>query len=289
MKKTIVLLLVLLLGISSFACASAAGEKTKIAAFLPLTGDSMQYGEFLKNGADYAVADFNAANGTNYTIEYYDDKGDATEAVNVANKIVSDPDVLFAYGSFSSTNSLATANVFKQAEMVQVSPTSSHADFFELGNTTISFACKSHVEVNALAEQLRDNFDLPDTAVIYQNTDHGVMTNEVFTESYTAMGGKVVLSENFVPGSTKDFSPLLAKIKDSGAEAIYLSTNYSDGAMIVLQAGKLGIEASYFGMGSLFADEFVELVGTQSHPCIPLPWARASTPIRRTIPTMRGS
>ncbi|MFQ7875216.1 hypothetical protein [Enterocloster sp.] len=73
--------------------------KNKLAYFFPLTGDNMQYGEMLMRGSELAVELFNKENGTDYITEFNDDKGDATEAVNVANKIVSDSSVIAGLGS----------------------------------------------------------------------------------------------------------------------------------------------------------------------------------------------
>ena len=49
------------------------------------------------------------------------------------------------------------------------------------------------------------------------------------------MGGTVIAAETFVSGQTKDFTPLLSKIKAAGADAIYIEPGYSDAAMIVTQ------------------------------------------------------
>ena len=54
-------------------------------------------------GSELAVELFNKENGTDYITEFNDDKGDATEAVNVANKIVSDSSVIAGLGSYASS------------------------------------------------------------------------------------------------------------------------------------------------------------------------------------------
>ena len=101
---------------------SAASAKNKLAFFLPMTGDQMQYGESLSHGAKLALKQYNEAHGTDYVIEVYDDKGDPTEAVNVANKIVSDPTVIAGMGSFSSSCAMAAAPIFEEADLLLFSP-----------------------------------------------------------------------------------------------------------------------------------------------------------------------
>ena len=59
----------------------------------PLTGDASQYGTAVKNALELAVKKYNKENGTKITIKAYDDKADATEAVNAYNKLVDDDKV----------------------------------------------------------------------------------------------------------------------------------------------------------------------------------------------------
>lgn len=237
-------------------------KKTKIAAFLPLTGEMMQYGEAIVNGANYALEDFNAEYGTNYTFEVYDDKGDATEAVNIANKIITDDEVICAYGSFSSTCSLAAVSVFQEANMLQISPTASHTDFLAAGDTTLAFVCTNATEVKEHLNVISEIMDTPDLAIIYQNTDHGVLTEETVLEVYPEMGGTVVASETFISGSSKDFTPILSKIKETNPEVVYINATYAEGAQIILQAKSLGMdECSFFGMGMFYTPEMIDLLG----------------------------
>ena len=45
--------------------------RNKLAFFLPMTGDQMQYGISLKEGAELALDKFNAANGTDFVLEVH--------------------------------------------------------------------------------------------------------------------------------------------------------------------------------------------------------------------------
>ena len=105
--------------------ADATGEgtinhngKNKMAMFGPLTGDNLQYGVKIKNGAELALNQFNEEHGTDFTIEFMDDKGDPNEAVNLANKIISDDTVFCALAGYGSSCAMATAPVFDEADML---------------------------------------------------------------------------------------------------------------------------------------------------------------------------
>lgn len=123
---------------SSTAGETTGTEKNKLAFFLPMTGDQMQYGESLSRGAELALKQYNEKNGTDYVIEIMDDKGDPKEAVNVANLIVSDPTVIAGMGSFSSSCAMAAAPVFEEADLLLFSPNASHTDFPAMGENMFS-------------------------------------------------------------------------------------------------------------------------------------------------------
>ena len=80
-------------------------------------------------------------------------------------------------------------------------------------------------------------------------------------EQYEANGGKVVAYEEFIPGQTKDFTPIITKVKQSNPGALFVIADYSDGANIFKQAQNLGLECDLIGPGMLIKEEFVDVVG----------------------------
>ena len=241
---------------------STASGKNKLAFFLPMTGDQMQYGESLSRGAELALKQYNEAHGTNYVIEVYDDKGDPTEAVNVANKIVSDPTVIAGMGSFSSSCAMAAAPVFEEADLLLFSPNASHTDFPSMGKNMFSAVMSQKYEGAEFADALIEQFGVQNVALLYQNTDHGVIATDVFTKEYELKGGTVISKETFVPGQTTDFSPILSKIKEKKPDLLYVNASYSDCAQILMQAKNLNIDCQYVCPGMALTEEFLKVVGT---------------------------
>lgn len=244
--------------------AAAAPEdsgKNKLAFFLPMTGDLMQYGESLYRGAELALNQFNEKNGTSYVIEVYDDKGDPTEAVNVANMIVSDESVIAGMGSYSSSCAMAAAPVFEEADLLLFSPNASHTDFPSMGKNMFSAVISQKYEGAEFANALLDRFGPQNVALLYQNTDHGVIATDVFTKQYEAEGGKVIISETFVAGQTSDFSPVLSKIKNANPDTLYINASYADCAQIIMQAKSLNMDCQFVCPGMCLTEEFLKVVG----------------------------
>ena len=150
---------------SSTAGETTGTEKNKLAFFLPMTGDQMQYGESLSRGAELALKQYNEKNGTDYVIEIMDDKGDPKEAVNVANLIVSDPTVIAGMGSFSSSCAMAAAPVFEEADLLLFSPNASHTDFPAMGENMFSAVMSQKYEGAEFADALIEMFGAQNVAI----------------------------------------------------------------------------------------------------------------------------
>ena len=287
-KRNLFLSTILLAGviISMSACSGSSGENTsasgegqatteskatgkyKLAATIPQTGNNMQYGISYENALKLAVADFNEAgglNGTQVELVVYDDKGDQTEAINVANKICEDPDVFAVVGSFGSSVSMAVAPVYEEAGIPFLSPNTSHVDFTGMGEYMIPLSPVKSTEIETFAERLIEEFGPVDLAIVYANNDTGVISEEYMNQVWTENGGKIVSSENYVPSETQDFTPILSKVKETNPEVIYLTGGYNDIANLTLQAEKIGLEdVQFVGPGDAVLPEFLDLVGTSA-------------------------
>ena len=237
--------------------------KTKLAMFGPLTGDNMQYGIKIRDGAELALNQFNAAHGTNFTIEFSDDKGDPNEAVNLANKIVSDDTVVAALAGYGSSCAMATASVFDEAGMILIGVAASHADLPGMGEYVFPIPMSQRLEAVGFAEATESYCGIGSIAIIYQNTDHGVQAANLFKEQWESMGGTVSVYESFVPGETKDFSAVLSKVKEADPDILYVNASYNDCAQAFMQAKQLELDAQYVGPGMCVNEEFLGLVGDQ--------------------------
>ncbi|MCH1981216.1 ABC transporter substrate-binding protein [Ruminococcus sp. OA3] len=246
----------------------ASGRHT-IAASIPLTGNLMQYGISYQNALKMAVEDFNAAgglDGEDVILEINDDKGDQKEAINLANKIIEEDDVFAVVGSFGSSVSMAAAPVYQKASMPMVSPNTSHPDFPGMGDMLIPVSPVADIERTATAKMLYDQFDGKDLAILHQNTDLGVTGAQILTEVYEELGGKVVMTDNFVPQQTKDFTPLISKIKEAKPGILYIDGEYNDVANILIQIDNIGLDGVQIaGPGNVFKQEFLDIAGEKAN------------------------
>lgn len=201
-----------------------SGEATtiKIALYAPITGNNAQYGLAYQKTIQALCQKINedgGIDGRDVVVDVYDDKADQKEALNIANLIVSDPEVVAVVGSQTSSPTLAAAPIFEKAGLPMITPNASHMDITPIGKHIFSISCLSDFEGGQTALKMAED-GFKKVAIIYSNDDNGVYNNEIWQRLSKESNLDVVATENFIPGSTTDFTPLLSKIKVAGAEAM---------------------------------------------------------------------
>ena len=280
MKRTNVLIGMLLVALLLPAVIFAGGgkqatgsEKAVYFAWVgPLTGNSKQYGDTEKAAVEIAQADIKAAGGVlggkEIIVDFYDDKNDATEAVNIANKIIGEGKYSAIIGHFSSTPAMAAAPIYNEGELVMYSPTASHADFSSLGNYVFRNTPTQAIETAAYADYVYNKLGIRTVAILNVNDDWGNNIAKIFTSTFEKLGGKIILTENFIPNQTKDFTPMIAKVKQANPEAFFPVCYYAESAQILIQMDsqnynpKLTILSS-----SALKQELIDVAGKLADGC----------------------
>lgn len=286
MKKIVALLLAALLLLSCTACSQNSTQKQKttpeaentdtpevdaeeelepyiFALYAPLTGDNSQYGLTYKATIEIYVEKRNAEGGINghpIQVEYFDDKNDPKESLNIANLLADRDDIIGVVGSQTSTATMTAAPVFQEAGIPMITPQAGQVDVTLTGEYIFRMCTMANFEGNLIARKMMED-GCQNVAVIYANDDFGVDIYKTWSEIVAELGGNVVGAETFVSGQTKDFTPLLSAIKAAGADAIYIEPGYSDAAMILTQMAQLDCDFKVYGNTMLYKTEFLEAAG----------------------------
>jgi branched-chain amino acid transport system substrate-binding protein len=228
------------------APAAASTEPYKFAVGAPMTGDVAENGKYVLEGIQTAVDEINAAGGVNgrqLAIQVFDDKCDSTEAALVASRVAADPSFFAVLGHMCSAATMAAGPIYEKAGLTFMTASSTRPDLTSQG-WTHCFRTITHdagwgpILTGILVKKL----DKKTVALFYQNDDYGIgLLNSVKPELEKA-GVKILVEETFRTGD-KDFSAQLAKVKQSGAEAIMLLTMYTEGALITRQRVSAGLAA----------------------------------------------
>ena len=186
-------------------------------------------------------------------------QSDPRQAVGIAQKFVADPRILIELGDFSSPASMAASPIYQRAGLVQLGFINSHPDFTK-GSDFIWSPSVSEADAQPLLADLAVKQGFRHIAVLYQNTDWGRTSKDVFVKAAAQRGAQVVAAERYQP-TDKDFRATLVRVGDAKPDALVLISYYSDGAQIVRQARASGIQLPIIAASSAYSPKFMELGG----------------------------
>ncbi|HET7838114.1 MAG TPA: ABC transporter substrate-binding protein [Rectinemataceae bacterium] len=272
--------MVLVVALALMGCGGAQKSDTiKIGWLGPQTGDSALWGQAEYNTVKMMADDYNAAGGIDvggkkYKVEIvaYDDKGDSTEAVNVAKRLTSQDKVVAVVGPQGSGEAIPIAPIMNEAKVPCVASTATNPKVTVTENGTVNAymfrACftdpyQGKVAAYAAYEKLGKR-----KAAIFMTIDDPYSTGlaQYFKESFESLGGKVVAQESFTSGE-KDFRAPLTKIKASNPDVIFMPNYYTDVALSAKQARDLGIKQLLLGGDGWPSDNLVSLAGNALEGC----------------------
>jgi branched-chain amino acid transport system substrate-binding protein len=276
MKKTSSILLVLTLLVGVLAgCAKNDAPSVEsddpnapiyFAWYGPLTGDNKQYGDTEKVAVELALEKINDENGgvlggRKIVVDFFDDKNDAKEAVTIANKIIGEEKYVAVIGGFGSTASMAAAPLYEEAQIINYSPTASHADYSVIGEFIFRNTATQEIETTAYADYVYDEMGIRRVAILNVNDDWGNNIANIFTEAFEAKGGEIVNRESYIPNQTSDFTPMISKAKQLNPEAFFPVAYYQDTANILKQADGLDFKPQMILSSSTLKQELIDLTG----------------------------
>lgn len=234
--------------------SAAAGETFKIGAIGPATGGAAVYGLAVKNGADLAIKEINAAGGINgYQVEYnfQDDECDNEKSVNAYNTL-KDWGMQMLVGTTTSGCCIAVAAESSNDNMFQITPSGSSVDCIK-GNDNVYQVCFTDPNQGiAAAQYIGGNAVASKVAVIYDSSDvYSSGIYEKFAAEAANQSFEIVSAEAFTADNKTDFSVQLQKAKDAGAELVFLPIYYTEASLILTQANSMGFTPKFFGCDGL--------------------------------------
>jgi len=253
MKKYLFLTVVILFAVVLASCAPAA-DVIKVGVVSPITGPVPTYGESTVKGITFAMDEWNAKGGVlGKDIELVIEDGgcDADSSVNAGNKLIDQDGVNYIIGEVCSSATLPLALISEEAGVLQITPTSTNEDVtLSLdGSTkpTVFRACFiDPFQGYVMAKFATDQGYKTAFVMLDQGNDYVLGLAGEFDKHFTELGGEVVGTEAYTDTDT-DFSAILAKVADSGAEVLYLPDYYPVVNLVGAQAKQLGVTAVMMG------------------------------------------
>ena len=259
LKKVLAVLVALTLVVTCFA-ACGGNEKPeendnvlKIGFSGPLTGDYAQYGNGVKNGAQLAIDEINAAGGINgmkLELNAQDDEGDPEKAVNAYNTLVG-WGMKLSLGTVTSGACIAFQGEAANENMFVLTPSATAVEAID-GDNAFRVCFSDPNQGVASADYIADNKVAEKVAVIYESSNaYSAGIYDKFAAQAKVKNLNVVEVQSFTSDTKTDFSAQIQAIKSSGADLVFLPIYYSEAQLILTQAKAAGLNVKFFGCDGL--------------------------------------
>jgi len=254
LKKVFALTMVACLSASVIAgCSSSPqsakdnGEKViKIGVFEPTTGEN-------GGGGMQEVLGMRYANNTHPTVtiggeEYQvklvevDNKSDKTEAVNAAQKLVSEK-VSVVLGSYGSGVSIAAGQIFADAKIPAIGASCTNPQVTQGNDFYFRVCFLDPFQGTVMANYANDNGAKTAAVITQLGDDYSSGLGSFFKTAFTGLGGNVISEEQFQTNQT-DFKAILTNIKAQNPDIIFAPSSITTAPLIIKQARELGITAT---------------------------------------------
>jgi len=260
------------LGWLALAAALPAGAQqgpVKIVGLVELSGTGATSGTNFDNGVKLAVKEINASGGIlGRKVEYTssDTQSQPQTAKALAQRAV-DEGAYVVMGPVFSGSIIVSMAETRRAEIPNFTGGEA-ANITQQGNPYIfrtSFT--QSAAMPKLARYIKDELKAKTIAVIYTNNDYGKGGRDVMLKALDAQGIKVVADVSTDPGQL-DFSGAVLKVKQSGADAVFVYTNEEEAARALRELKKQAYDKPIIGETVLTSQKVIELAGDAANGAI---------------------
>jgi len=264
MERSFLKALLCAAGVIVLAGGAFAEDAVKIGVTQPLTGAFAADGNYVAEGAKLAAEAINKAGGVDgkqLQLVIEDNKSNPTEAAATAERLIVQDKVPVMMGAWGSSLTLAVMPKLMEYKVPMVVETSSSGKITTSGNPYIfRISPTSEMEAKAFAPLVK-TMGIKKADFLATNDDFGKGSMQEFTKMLKAEGVTIGASETMGEDAT-DLSAQLAKIKASGGDTIFVTTDVKQLTLILKQAKDQQVTARIITTGgSVSPDQLIEQAG----------------------------
>ncbi len=242
---------------------TAAAEDLTVGVAGPMTGGEATFGRQLKNGAEQAIADINAAGGVlgkQLKLVIGDDACDPKQARSVAEKFASQK-LPFVAGHYCSSSSIPASEAYAEGGVLQITPASTNPAFTERKMWNTFRVCGRDDQQGAVAgAYIAKNFKGKNIAILHDKTTYGKGLADETKKALNKAGVREKLYEAYNKGD-KDFTALVSKLKLNKIDLVYVGGYHQESALILRQMRDQGLKTILMAGDALADKEFASITG----------------------------
>jgi branched-chain amino acid transport system substrate-binding protein len=195
----------------------------------PLSGFQANGGQTVLGGARLKAAEVNAKGGLlgyRVVVEGIDDESDSDVAVTVAQQIAADvasgsKRILGVIGHYNSGQTLAAMEIYKDLNIVVITPTASEVSLTQKGYTNFfRVNANDTVQARADAEFLVNTLKAQRVAVLHNDDPYGIGLAKAVAADLSSLGGEAV-TQIQVAVEQSDYSKEVPQVAQAKPDAIF--------------------------------------------------------------------
>ena len=263
MKKLVVMTLAAAMVLTMALASQATAKTLKVGSMSPLTGPYAADGNDIANGVRAAISVVEDEGGVPGYDEIklfpQDTACDPRQAVASANKLINE-NVAFVVGAYCSSSTIPASETLDEESIPMLTPASTNEKVTERGLEHMYRMCGRDDDQSVVAVSFMVNYLKGKTIYLIDDKttySQGLADN---VSKKAAAAGLKVLGHDHVNQGDKEFSAVLTKIKQVNPDVFYMSLqNSSSGALMAIQARRMGIKAAIIGQDAVYHPQLIEI------------------------------
>ena len=254
------------------ACDTSKGTLV-IGSVAPLSGDLSALGLGMRNAADLAIDQANAActvPGYELVLQAEDDQALPQIAAQAASRLASDPNVVGVIGTLNSSTAQTVQPILSERNIAMISPANTNPSLTRGENFAASparpypnyfrVATTDDLQGPFAAQYLVETAGITNIAVIDDGKTYGAGLADAFAAAAQAAGATITSRER-VGEQDQDFSGVITAIRGANPGAVYYGGEYPVAGPLSGQLAAAGLNIPLMGGDAIINAEYVPLGG----------------------------
>lgn len=231
----------------------------------PLTGAWASEGEDMKQIVELLAAETNKAGGINgqaVEIVVEDDGGDPRQAALAAQRLTTS-DVVAVIGTYGSSVTEASQNIYDEAEIIQIATGSTSIRLTEKNLSYFFRTCPRDDEQGIVAAKTIETMKFNKVAILHDNTSYAKGLADETKPLLEKAGKEIVFFDALTPGE-HDYNAILTKLKSANPDIIFFTGYYPEAGMLLRQKLEMKWAVPMMGGDATNNPDLVKIAGKEA-------------------------
>jgi branched-chain amino acid transport system substrate-binding protein len=249
-----------------FSFAAQAQDTIKIGLVTALSGQSARAGEAITRGLVIAIDELNAKGGVlgrKFELVRRDDEATPAKGVIAARELLFKEKVTVLFGGLDTPVSLAIVPIVNESKIPFMGPWAAGTPITKNGakdNYAFRVSAVDEIVDKAMLQYSQKTFGAKKCGMILVNNPWGESNEKGLTAALNAKGMKPAGIEKF-EGNDVDVVPQLTRLKNAGADCLFLVGNVGPSAQVVKSLDRMGWKVPIVSHWGPAGGRFTELAG----------------------------